>query len=316
MEWSWTPLKTFAQTRPVMYGAPTAAVLGVVLGLVFRVGPQLAERSTMEPFSQRVGRGYGQPDLLALRQGSGLCDRHRLPGRHAPPAPIVADTGYYEPVSYREPAPAPVAEPPPVVIAANAAREESALGLDPGRHSRPATARGPGSAGAAAQLITRTWSRLASPRLAFPLRYEYWSGMTDYTPQQIVARGARADAEAAADAIDFDVALEGATYSILEEDEDKNIWRIDAFPTTTRTSPTASTACWPASVKVTTEVLADADWLAMALSGLPPVGRPLLRLRHARPRPPAGQHRQPAHRGRRGLRHRPPRHDRRLPAGL
>ena len=55
--------------------------------------------------------------------------------------------------------------------------------------------------------------------------------MTDYTPQQIVARGARLDAETAADAIDNHPGLEGATYSILEEDEDKNIWRIDAFPT-------------------------------------------------------------------------------------
>ena len=54
--------------------------------------------------------------------------------------------------------------------------------------------------------------------------------MTD--AYQIIARGPRADAEAAAEAIDADIALEGATYSILEEDEDKNLWRIDAFPTT------------------------------------------------------------------------------------
>ena len=26
--------------------------------------------------------------------------------------------------------------------------------------------------------------------------------------------------------------LEGATYSILEEDEERDVWRIDAFPTT------------------------------------------------------------------------------------
>ena len=38
------------------------------------------------------------------------------------------------------------------------------------------------------------------------------------TAVQIVARGPRADAEAAADAIDADPTLEGATYSILEED--------------------------------------------------------------------------------------------------
>ena len=48
---------------------------------------------------------------------------------------------------------------------------------------------------------------------------------------QIVARGPRAAAEAAAAQVDADPMLEGATYSILEEDEDKGIWRIDAFPT-------------------------------------------------------------------------------------
>ena len=47
---------------------------------------------------------------------------------------------------------------------------------------------------------------------------------------QIIARGPRDQAEAAAAAIDSDPALEGATYSILEEDEDHDVWRIDAFP--------------------------------------------------------------------------------------
>ena len=53
--------------------------------------------------------------------------------------------------------------------------------------------------------------------------------MTDQ-PVQIIARGPRADAEAAAAAIDADVELEGAAYSILEEDEAAGRWRIDAFP--------------------------------------------------------------------------------------
>lgn len=89
---------------------------------------------------------------------------------------------------------------------------------------------------------------------------------------QIIARGPRAEAEAAALAIDGDPLLEAATYSILEEDEDRNVWRIDAFPT----SPAEADALrvrladFPA-LKTVTEKLADADWLAMALSGLPPV---------------------------------------------
>ena len=48
---------------------------------------------------------------------------------------------------------------------------------------------------------------------------------------QIIARGPRAEAEAAAVRIDADPVLESATYSILEEDEDRGVWRIDAFPT-------------------------------------------------------------------------------------
>ena len=95
--------------------------------------------------------------------------------------------------------------------------------------------------------------------------------MTDYTPQQIVARGARADAEAAADAIDNHPGLEGATYSILEEDEDKGLWRIDAFPTTDEEDAGLLEVLAGYPLKVVRERLADADWLAMALSGLPPV---------------------------------------------
>ena len=90
--------------------------------------------------------------------------------------------------------------------------------------------------------------------------------------QQIIARGPRAVAEAAAEAIDADVELEGATYSILEEDEDRDVWRIDAFPTSDAEADAlrAALAGFPA-LRVVSETLADADWLAMALSGLPPV---------------------------------------------
>jgi ribosomal protein L11 methyltransferase len=90
-------------------------------------------------------------------------------------------------------------------------------------------------------------------------------------PVQIIARGARADAEAAARAVDADPLLEGATYSILEEDEDRGIWRIDAFPTTPEEAERFQTVLADFDLRVEVEVLADADWLAMALSGLPPV---------------------------------------------
>jgi ribosomal protein L11 methyltransferase len=89
---------------------------------------------------------------------------------------------------------------------------------------------------------------------------------------QITARGPRAEAEAAAAAIDETPGTETLTYSILEEDEDHDVWRIDAFPTSEeeRTALDEVLAGRPA-LRVSTEKLADADWLAMALSGLPPV---------------------------------------------
>ena len=89
---------------------------------------------------------------------------------------------------------------------------------------------------------------------------------------QIIARGDRAIAEAAAAALDADPLLEGATYSILEEDEDRGVWRIDAFPTTDEEAAGVEARLKAHDgLKVTVEKLADADWLAMSLSGLPPV---------------------------------------------
>src|ERR1700753_2152253 len=89
---------------------------------------------------------------------------------------------------------------------------------------------------------------------------------------QIVARGPRAVAEAAAAAVDEAPATETPPYFLLEEDEDHDVWRIDAFPTveSERAALIEILEGYPA-LRVTTEKLADADWLAMARSGLPPV---------------------------------------------
>ena len=89
---------------------------------------------------------------------------------------------------------------------------------------------------------------------------------------QTIARGPRAEAEAAALAIDADPATEALTYSILEEDEDRDVWRIDAFPTTDdEKAALVELLNGHGGLRVVVEKLADADWLAMALSGLPPV---------------------------------------------
>ena len=89
---------------------------------------------------------------------------------------------------------------------------------------------------------------------------------------QIIARGPREIAEAAAVSLDSDPLLEGATYSILEEDEDKGIWRIDAFPNDADDARGIEARLKAHDgLSVVVEKLADADWLAMSLSGLPPV---------------------------------------------
>jgi ribosomal protein L11 methyltransferase len=94
----------------------------------------------------------------------------------------------------------------------------------------------------------------------------------NYNPQQIIAKGPRQACETAALAIDNDVFLEGTTYSILEEDEDHDVWRIDAFPVTEEEDERIQEVLKSFDeVQVSAAVLADADWLAMALSGLPPV---------------------------------------------
>lgn len=89
---------------------------------------------------------------------------------------------------------------------------------------------------------------------------------------QIIARGSRAQAEAATAAMDADAQLEWATYSIIEEDEAAGRWRIDAFPVSTAEADAMrDLLAGYDELQTVTETLADADWLAMALSGLPPV---------------------------------------------
>jgi ribosomal protein L11 methyltransferase len=107
---------------------------------------------------------------------------------------------------------------------------------------------------------------------------------------QITARGPRAEAEAAARAIDADPALEASAYSILEEDEARGVWRIDAYPTSdAEADALLALLSRGAQLRVTSAPLADADWLALALSGLPPVraGRFFLYGAHDRGRAPA-----------------------------
>jgi ribosomal protein L11 methyltransferase len=107
---------------------------------------------------------------------------------------------------------------------------------------------------------------------------------------QITARGPRAEAEAAAAALDADPQLEACAYAILEEDEAHGIWRIDAYPTTdAEAQGLVRLLTSRPALQTATEALADADWLALALSGLPPVraGRFFVYGAHDRGRIPA-----------------------------
>jgi len=89
---------------------------------------------------------------------------------------------------------------------------------------------------------------------------------------QITARGPKSVAEAAAAAIDADPVLEAAAYSILEEDEARALWRLDIYPTSDEEAALiVALLTMHAGLQVASQPLADADWLAMALSGLPPV---------------------------------------------
>jgi ribosomal protein L11 methyltransferase len=107
---------------------------------------------------------------------------------------------------------------------------------------------------------------------------------------QITARGPRAEAEAAAAAIDADPRLEASAYSILEEDETRNVWRLDIYPTSDDEAEAfVGLLTARKTLQVVSEPLADADWLALALSGLPPVkaGRFFVFGAHDRGRIPA-----------------------------
>lgn len=108
--------------------------------------------------------------------------------------------------------------------------------------------------------------------------------------QQITARGPRDGAEAAAVAIDADEATSACAYSILEEDEAQDLWRIDAYPVDDVEAGALRGVLdrFP-SLRVEQRPLADADWLALALSGLPPVraGRFFVHGVHDRGRVPA-----------------------------
>ncbi len=89
---------------------------------------------------------------------------------------------------------------------------------------------------------------------------------------QIVARGPR-EAVWGADAdIEADPPLEAVAWSIIEEDEAKGLWRIDAFPASAgEAERLAAVLAGHPKLRTAIRKLADADWLAMALSGLPPV---------------------------------------------
>lgn len=88
---------------------------------------------------------------------------------------------------------------------------------------------------------------------------------------QITARGPLAAVMAAAEAIEANPALDSAAWSMVEEDEARRLWRIDAFPASAGEALDLEAALALNLLIVTRAQLADADWVALSLSGLPPV---------------------------------------------
>lgn len=108
---------------------------------------------------------------------------------------------------------------------------------------------------------------------------------------QITAKGPQEAVWAASAALDEQPALEGATHSLIEEDEARAIWRLDAYPASADEAMAvrAALAGFP-GLSVVSQELADADWVALSLSGLPPVraGRFFVYGAHDAGRVPAG----------------------------
>lgn len=61
MAFDLTPLMTFVVSRPVLFGAPLAAMLGAILGLVSQVGPQTAAPVETRPLNYAALEDRLQP---------------------------------------------------------------------------------------------------------------------------------------------------------------------------------------------------------------------------------------------------------------
>ena len=89
---------------------------------------------------------------------------------------------------------------------------------------------------------------------------------------QIVALGPRAACVEADARLSAEPALESAAWSIIEEDEARGRWRVDVFPAdATEARAIATLLSGVKGLTVRRVRLADADWVALSLSGLPPV---------------------------------------------
>ena len=111
------------------------------------------------------------------------------------------------------------------------------------------------------------------------------------TAIQITAKGPRHAIVAAASAIDSEPALEAAAYAYIEEDEARGVWRLDAYPVSEAEAAHVTALLFAqADLDVRQAELADADWIALSLSGLPPVraGRFFVYGAHDAGRVPAG----------------------------
>ena len=125
MDLDLAPLKAFTTSRPVMYGAPLAAVMGVLLGLAFQVGPQTEVDLQAEPVIRTV-----EDVVQPIAWPSGRVPDHVIGTDFLMSAapPIYAEVRYDDEPDYRiEPPPiaAPIPDSAPIIVASAAVRDET-----------------------------------------------------------------------------------------------------------------------------------------------------------------------------------------------
>ncbi len=113
--------------------------------------------------------------------------------------------------------------------------------------------------------------------MAFSIRTRYTAPMDqnpssapDIAPRKLAAHGTKTQCEALVRALDADPVLEDLTHAIYVIEEPDH-WCVDTYPMNGHLPALRAVMAQHPELKHSDEPLGDADWIAMSLSGLPPV---------------------------------------------